>query len=81
MHTISQRTGSESFLARAGLAALWVGDAVLALAWHAATQLVTWQERARQRRQLAALDEYLLRDLGISRSDVHAEQRKPFWEG
>jgi uncharacterized protein YjiS (DUF1127 family) len=81
MLTISQRTGSESFALRAGLAALWVGELVVALAWHAAVQVVTWQERARQRRQLASLDDYLLRDLGLSRSQVHSELRKPFWEG
>ena len=80
MHTISQRTGSERFMARAGLAALWVGDLILALMWRAAVALVTWQERARQRRHLASLDDYLLRDLGLSRSDVYAELRKPFWE-
>jgi uncharacterized protein YjiS (DUF1127 family) len=81
MHTISQRTGTERFITRAGLAALWAGDLILALVWRAAVALVTWQERGRQRRHLASLDDYLLRDLGISRSDVYAELRKPFWEG
>jgi uncharacterized protein YjiS (DUF1127 family) len=62
----------------------------LALAWFAARQLawwggrvadgaLLWAERARQRRQLAELDDYMLRDIGLSRSDVANEIRKPFW--
>jgi uncharacterized protein YjiS (DUF1127 family) len=38
-----------------------------------------WAERARQRRQLAELDDYMLRDIGLTRSDVANEIRKPFW--
>jgi uncharacterized protein YjiS (DUF1127 family) len=42
--------------------------------------LVNWQERARARRQLAELDDRLLRDLGLTRGDVYKESRKHFWE-
>jgi uncharacterized protein YjiS (DUF1127 family) len=38
-----------------------------------------WRELARQRRQLAELDDRLLRDIGLTRADVGAELRKPFW--
>jgi uncharacterized protein YjiS (DUF1127 family) len=38
-----------------------------------------WHERARQRRQLQFLSDHMLRDLGLSRYDVHAEASKPFW--
>jgi uncharacterized protein YjiS (DUF1127 family) len=38
-----------------------------------------WQDRARQRRTLAELPEPLLRDVGLTREDVQAELRKPFW--
>ncbi len=38
-----------------------------------------WHERARQRRQLAQLDDDRLRDIGISREQALAEARKPFW--
>jgi uncharacterized protein YjiS (DUF1127 family) len=41
--------------------------------------LVTWQERARQRRHLASFDHRMLRDIGLSRVDVEQEIRKPFW--
>ena len=35
--------------------------------------------RARQRRDLAALSDYHLRDIGLSRSDAEREIGKPFW--
>jgi uncharacterized protein YjiS (DUF1127 family) len=41
--------------------------------------LAEWQERARRRRHLRALDDRLLRDLGLSRADVELESRKRFW--
>lgn len=41
--------------------------------------LLVWQERASQRHALAALDDRLLKDMGISRADVAREVGKPFW--
>ena len=38
-----------------------------------------WPERARQRRQLARLDDRMLGDIGLSRSDVDTEFRKAPW--
>lgn len=38
-----------------------------------------WRERARQRRDLMALDARELRDIGLSRADAEAEGSKPFW--
>ena len=43
-------------------------------------RLLTWQERARQRHQLASLSDHLLRDIGLSRADIMAETTKRFWE-
>ncbi|MEM6903859.1 MAG: DUF1127 domain-containing protein [Pseudomonadota bacterium] len=43
--------------------------------------LELWQTRARQRRQLASLSDHMLRDIGISHADAHAEASKPFWRG
>jgi uncharacterized protein YjiS (DUF1127 family) len=37
--------------------------------------------RSRQRRDLSALSDYHLRDIGLSRTDVEAELRKPSWRG
>jgi uncharacterized protein YjiS (DUF1127 family) len=80
MHTISYRRATEGVLVRTGLLVLWMGQLVAALAWHAATSLVIWQERLRQRHTLAALDDRMLRDMGLSRSDIDAETRKGFWQ-
>ena len=42
--------------------------------------LLTWQERARQRRHLESLNDHMLRDIGLSRADIMAETTKRFWE-
>ncbi len=41
--------------------------------------LLRWQDRASQRYRLGELNAYLLRDIGLNRSDVTQEARKPFW--
>ncbi len=41
--------------------------------------LVSWHERAQQRRDLRSLDDRLLRDIGVSRAEAEEEARKPFW--
>ena len=38
-----------------------------------------WRERARQRRQLTALDDRALCDIGIDRASALFEAAKPFW--
>ena len=42
-------------------------------------QLMVWQQRARERRQLQSMSDHMLRDLGLGRADVDAETAKPFW--
>lgn len=39
-----------------------------------------WFERARQRQALLALDDFVLKDIGLSRADVLREHDKPFWQ-
>ena len=39
-----------------------------------------WLERSRQRRALAALDDHLLRDIGLTRDAVLRECAQPFWK-
>jgi len=41
--------------------------------------LSTWFERARQRRHLHALDDRMLKDIGLTRADVEFEAQKHFW--
>ena len=43
------------------------------------SKLALWRERARGRRALAELDLRMLRDLGLSPSQVEFEANQPFW--
>lgn len=38
-----------------------------------------WRMRARSRKELAALPDHLLRDIGIDRTTAKEEAKKPFW--
>jgi uncharacterized protein YjiS (DUF1127 family) len=38
-----------------------------------------WHELARQRRALLALDDRMLKDIGISRAEAEGEACRPFW--
>ena len=41
----------------------------------------TWSQRARERNDLARLDERSLRDLGLDPGNIDFEINKPFWRG
>jgi uncharacterized protein YjiS (DUF1127 family) len=41
--------------------------------------ILTWRERAQMRRRLMTLDDRLLKDIGVTRSEAHGEAEKPFW--
>ena len=45
----------------------------------AVDRIYLWRERAAQRAHLAALDDHLLKDLGINRGEALREAAKPFW--
>ena len=38
-----------------------------------------WGARRRQRQTLAALNDHLLNDIGVSRNEARREAAKPFW--
>ncbi|HEX6119268.1 MAG TPA: DUF1127 domain-containing protein [Dongiaceae bacterium] len=40
---------------------------------------IAWLERMRERRQLAGLNDAMLKDIGVSRADVEHVVEKPFW--
>jgi uncharacterized protein YjiS (DUF1127 family) len=44
-----------------------------------ASSVASWPRRARIRQHLAALDDGMLRDLGLERSEVEAESTLSFW--
>lgn len=79
MHTISRGDDSVSATTRVLLLMVSVGELAAALAVHAVLKIITWQERVRERRQLATISDDMLRDVGLSRSQVDHEVRKPFW--
>lgn len=43
--------------------------------------VLEWNDRYRQRIHLAQLDDRMLRDMGVSRSEAFHESDKPFWRG
>ncbi|HML10600.1 MAG TPA: DUF1127 domain-containing protein [Stellaceae bacterium] len=43
------------------------------------SMLALWSRRVRQRRELATYDRSMLRDIGVTPSEVASEVRKPFW--
>lgn len=49
--------------------------------WLMADSLFIVYERTKQRRALQRLDDHLLKDIGLSRSEVENEVTKPFWRG
>ena len=78
MHTISERlTAFEAAGDRIG--AGHFRGLLRAAALRAFATLLLWQRRASERHALASLDDRMLRDLGLSRSEVVWESRKPFW--
>lgn len=44
-----------------------------------ARRIAMWRDRARQRHFLAAMDDRLLSDIGITRIEAEREAEKPFW--
>ena len=60
--------------------ALGFGGVVRRAANRAVGLVLTWQQRARERRNLATMDEYGLKDIGLSRVDIMREADKPFWQ-
>jgi len=48
------------------------------LAW-SLDVLRTWEHRSQGRRALLQLDEWLLKDNGLSQAQAEQEARKPFW--
>jgi uncharacterized protein YjiS (DUF1127 family) len=45
-----------------------------------ALALLHWHELTQQRRRLLALDERMLKDIGLTRADACREGARPFWD-
>ena len=48
--------------------------------WMVIELALSAHERWRQRQHLMMLDDHLLKDIGLSRSDADQESSKPFWK-
>jgi len=46
---------------------------------HIKLSIGEWQRRSRSRQELEGLSDATLRDIGITRCEVHREIHKPFW--
>ena len=66
--------------ARAAAAAVAGVRGVVAMMGTAVDQMLSAHERWRQRQALLALDDHLLKDIGLSRADVEREAGKSPWE-
>jgi uncharacterized protein YjiS (DUF1127 family) len=56
-----------------------LGRRMQALAVLACARLLRWHELSRQRRAVLALNERMLKDIGITRGEAECEARRPFW--
>ncbi|MEF3047777.1 DUF1127 domain-containing protein [Pseudotabrizicola sp. L79] len=45
----------------------------------AAVLVMTWETRAKTRKQLRKLDRHMLKDIGIDPMTAQAEAERPFW--
>ena len=55
------------------------GSPLRALAALACARLLRWHQLSRERRALLALDERMLKDIGVTRAEAEREARRPFW--
>lgn len=74
-HTIAAKTFGRP--SRGALSAL--AGAGFGIVARSVEAILEYQDRARERSQLASLDDRMLRDMGITRLDVAHEAEKPFW--
>lgn len=56
-----------------------IATSILHLPANVLTLFGDWQHRASQRTHLRDLDDRLLKDMGLTRTDVFREASKPFW--
>lgn len=80
-HEATRPSGTSPALGHAGMpvTTVVVIAAVLRASWGLLERGLAWTERHRQRRALLALDDHLLKDIGITRLDADREGGKPFW--
>lgn len=73
-----QAHGMLDLVPRSGLAQIIASDVAPVLERIVETP-IAWLERIRERRELAELNDSMLKDIGVSRADVEHVVAKPFW--
>jgi uncharacterized protein YjiS (DUF1127 family) len=66
--------------ARRGRAAIGLARFLQSASARLVSGLLRRQELAQQRRRLVALDEHMLKDIGITRADASREGSRLFWD-
>ena len=62
-------------------AARQAGGSIFTLPSRLLGSLYLWQTRINERREMASLDERMLKDAGTSREEILHETSKTFWRG
>jgi uncharacterized protein YjiS (DUF1127 family) len=55
------------------------GDATAVAIKRTLARVKQWRRRAKERTELAALDDHMLADIGLSRAEAEFLANKPFW--
>ncbi len=55
------------------------GQLLISVFAAAGRRLMLWQARASERVHLQELPDFMLKDMGLTRSDADRESAKPFW--
>jgi uncharacterized protein YjiS (DUF1127 family) len=76
MMTFARRTA----MARRGRRALPPASGLRTAGVGLVLALLRWHELAQQRRRLLALDDRMLKDIGLTRADACREGARPFWD-
>lgn len=74
MNTLTRSTGTDPLRMHS------IRFVATRLAAWAVNALKTWAERSRTRKQLAELDDAMLRDICVSRTSANFEADKAFWQ-
>ncbi len=77
---LPSRNPGQASLASVASAARLLGHELGFLAIRALDAIASWHERLRERGALRAMDDRMLKDVGLSRADIARETQKTFWQ-